>query len=213
MQYLKRYEKLLTKTFAKKLLVSYDFLEKFHEEDDWSFIIKSHSLVEAAVSELLTANIGDDRLHSLFRRLELGNGETGKLAFAKALNLLTSEQRSFVLSLSKLRNQLVHNFENIAFSISDHVAEMDRQQKKAWQTSIIWFSQNEAEKYQWHTIALQSPKLALWFSVFMLVGSINLDSARFKELTRLVNLSDKNGLVGMNELLGTKLKRKKNGAT
>jgi hypothetical protein len=213
MRYLKRYEKLLTKTLFKKVLVSHDFLTKFLREDDWSFIIKSHALVEAAVSEMLTAKIGDDRLHGIFRRLELSNGETGKLAFAKELDLLSSEQRSFVRRLSELRNLLVHNVEKIAFSLDNYVATMDSQQKKAWQSTVIWFSQKEVSKSQWHSIALERPKLALWFSVFMLVGLVNVDSIRFKELTRMVNLSDKNGFVDMNELLGMRLNRKKNSAT
>lgn len=113
---MKRYVKFVIDSFADRIRVSADFLLKLFNEDDWSFVIKSNALVEAVISELLTAKAGDDRLHSLFRRLDLSNVESGKLAFAKALDLLTSEQRQFIRRLSELRNSLVHNVEGLSFS-------------------------------------------------------------------------------------------------
>ena len=71
--------------------------------DDWSVLIKSHALVEGAVSSMLSAAL-DPRLRKVFSLLELGKDSTGKLEFAKALDMLTSEQRAFVRELSKMRN-------------------------------------------------------------------------------------------------------------
>ena len=39
------------------------FLEGLRAEDDWSFIIKVHALIEAAVSHLLCSVLGKATLH------------------------------------------------------------------------------------------------------------------------------------------------------
>ena len=58
------------------------------DENDWSFVIKLHALVEAAVSHLLTEQLHRSELSGLFARLEISNETTGKAAFVKALALL-----------------------------------------------------------------------------------------------------------------------------
>ena len=64
------------------------FLYGLLKEDDWSFVIKGHAFVEAAVSHLLVTAIGKNELSRVVSNLELGNLRTGKLAFAEALDLL-----------------------------------------------------------------------------------------------------------------------------
>ncbi len=46
------------------------FLERLVEEDDWSFLIKSHAVVEAALTHLITSR-ADPSLRPLFLRLPL----------------------------------------------------------------------------------------------------------------------------------------------
>lgn len=60
------------------------------KEDDWSFIIKLHALVEAAVSHLLATICGEELL-TVFTRLQLSSETVGKLAFAKALHTLDTD--------------------------------------------------------------------------------------------------------------------------
>ena len=83
--------------------------------DDWSFVIRSHAVIEALVSALLATQL-DRRLVPLFNRLELGDVDFGKLAFAKALGLLSSDQRRFISLLSTLRNKLAHNPTHLSFN-------------------------------------------------------------------------------------------------
>ena len=82
------------------------FFETLKAEDDWSFVIKSHALIEAACAEFLTARFGDYELLEVFSRLELSNKRTGKIAFLKELSLLNDDERRFVTELSELRNVL-----------------------------------------------------------------------------------------------------------
>ena len=64
------------------------FLPRLTEESDWSFVIKAHALVEAALSHLLGAAMRDPRVTKIFQRMETSNATTGKLAFIKAMELL-----------------------------------------------------------------------------------------------------------------------------
>jgi hypothetical protein len=75
------------------------------QEDDWSFVIKMHSLLETAVSQLLTNALGRNELADIFAALEMSNTKTGKIAFASALGLLPKQHLDFIRSLSELRNQ------------------------------------------------------------------------------------------------------------
>jgi hypothetical protein len=108
------------------------FLLHLYQEDDWSFVIKAHALIEAAVSQLLTQHVGDTRLSEVFERLELSNTQTGRLAFVKALNLLSDNERRFVRGFSELRNRLVHNVHNVRFRFADDLVVMGTNQRTAF---------------------------------------------------------------------------------
>lgn len=71
------------------------FFSDLLEEDDWSFIVKSHAFIEAALSHILVKATGKDLLREVFTSLELSNPRTGKLAFATALKLLDRQDRRF----------------------------------------------------------------------------------------------------------------------
>ena len=108
------------------------FRELLEQGDDWSFVIRIHALVEAAVSHLLAEVIGHPEMVSLFAQLELSNAKTGKLAFAKELSCLESSERLTIRKLSELRNQLVHNVSNVSFDFRQWAAGLDSNQAKQY---------------------------------------------------------------------------------
>ena len=96
------------------------FCVKLIEEDDWSFVIKLHALVESAVSELITRTVQRNELSDIFSRIEMSNTRTGKLAFVKALNLLPSRHIQFVHKLSELRNMIAHRIQNTGINLIEY---------------------------------------------------------------------------------------------
>src|SRR5690348_1098919 len=114
------------------------FLGRLHDEGDWSFVIKTHALVEAALSHLLAAAVGDQRVTQIFQHLETSNEKVGKLAFIKAMDLLPDRQRKFVRHLSELRNRLVHDVSNTTFTFQSFVDGLDREQKKKFREAFTW---------------------------------------------------------------------------
>ena len=65
-----------------------NFYTNLKSEDDWSFVVKLHSLFEAAITGVVVAALGKDELGDIVSRLELSNKRTGKMAFVKALDLM-----------------------------------------------------------------------------------------------------------------------------
>jgi hypothetical protein len=152
------------------------FLGNLAREEDWSFVIKAHALVEAAVSHLIAANIGDVRLAPVFQRLELSNDDTGKLAFAKGLDLLDPQERRFVRTLSQLRNLLVHNVGNVTFSFPKYFAALDTNQRRALLESALYFVKEPSALERWRATAQRDIKFALWGAVAFLVGNCVLNA-------------------------------------
>ena len=175
------------------------FFDELKAEDDWSFIIKSHALIEAACAELLTEYVGSRELLDPFSRLELSNKKSGKIAFLKSLGLLDDDERRFVSSLSELRNILVHNVSNVAFDLAAHIESLDKKQRRSFAKSFGYaFLSEEAHPDFSGDIddVLNHPKDTLWRGLkFMLaIISLQIDVLRAKR-------DSKNSLAEVGEAL------------
>jgi hypothetical protein len=114
------------------------FCHALLEEDDWSFIIKLHSLVEAAVTQLVVETIGLPELHSIFSRLDLSGTSSGKMAFVKELSLLTDDERRFIAKLSEVRNDLVHNISNVSADLHKYYLDLSESDRKGFDKAFRW---------------------------------------------------------------------------
>jgi hypothetical protein len=112
----------------KELNLPEGFYNKLSEDDDWSFIIKLHSLIEAAVTHTLIIALGDNRLEGVIAALQLGHKKTGKLAFVVALDLLHELSVKLIIKLSDLRNILVHKISNVQFNLEEYVNNLNKAQ-------------------------------------------------------------------------------------
>ncbi len=178
-------------TFEEKLSLKAGFSADLIREDDWSFIIKAHALLEAAVSHLLTGVVNIPEFHNVFSQLELSNKKTGKMAFVKSLNLLKVEARSFIQKLSELRNELAHSVSNVNFDLDNYVSELDTNQKRAFSKAIKYFSPDETFQFRGQNVevatwVIQNPKLAIWFSLMNLFSVIYLQQ-EFYDLDKQLN--------------------------
>lgn len=167
------------------------FLEGIKQEDDWSFIIKTHALLEAAVSHLLCSALGKDALAEVFSHLELSDKRRGKIAFAAALDLLHKPDRRFISSLSELRNSLVHDVRNVSFSLSEHVAAMDAKTFSAFAKGFDSFSTGGSVAFEGKEVPpaevfRRDPKTAIWWSAMLTVAIIY----QVKETQRLRTETD-----------------------
>jgi hypothetical protein len=123
---------------TKELGVPDGALLSLISDNDWSAIIKSHALIEGAMTLLLTSALDEAALSPAFSRLPLGEDITGKLAFAKALGLLQPKERRFIKRLSELRNMLAHDPHHLGFTLKAYVEGMDKNQFKTFQDTLMF---------------------------------------------------------------------------
>jgi hypothetical protein len=137
-------------------------------QDDWSVVIKCHALVEGAVSGMLSAAL-DARLRKIFNLLELGKEDTGKLEFAKALGMLTPEQRAFVRELSKMRNLLAHDLRHLNFTLNAYLGSLPTADRRKQFVDALCFGLDPAKQNDWHTAIRASLKTGVLSAVIRLI--------------------------------------------
>ena len=142
------------------------------DESDWSFVIKTHALIEAAVSHLLTEHLQRPELARVFSRLDMSNEETGKVAVADALGLLAKPERRFVRSLSELRNKLVHDVRNVNFDLASHVKKMNQSDQDAFLKKFNLLSTEVTNDAR--NLFRLDPRQALWYSSMAFLGVVYL---------------------------------------
>jgi len=157
-----------------KLGLEPGFFESLDEDDenDWSFIIKVHALIEAAISHLLTEHLGRTELNDLFSRLDMSNKTTGKAAFVEALGLLEKSERRFISSLSELRNKLVHDVRNVNFDLAEYVENMEAKEQDAFLKNFNLLSTDVTDDVR--NLFRFDPRQALWYASMAFLGSVYL---------------------------------------
>jgi len=110
------------------------FFEKLLHEEDWTFIVKLHALMEAALTMLLgeqlnTGSQDNPRLTDAVSNLDMSAVRVGKVTLANALGLIREDEARLIRYLSTLRNVFVHQIQNVALRLDAHVASMDKNQR------------------------------------------------------------------------------------
>lgn len=150
----------------KGLSLPSGFLKALLSQDDWSFIIKAHALVESALTYMLASTL-DPRLSDIFARINVG-GRSGKLAFLEALDLLDEGQRGFIRKLSELRNSVAHDVKNANFTFEIHIANLTAEQKSQFtKFAVYWaeYQSDPAKKQAFVDGALSHSKFNLWWGM------------------------------------------------
>src|SRR5438477_11300117 len=83
-------------SLAKALRSHSKFLLDLFKEDDWTFVIKPHALIEAVVTQLITAHAGASRVRTIFARHPDSDDVVDKLAVGTRLALLAPPQGRFI---------------------------------------------------------------------------------------------------------------------
>jgi hypothetical protein len=173
--------------FEKELRLPRGFVKCLLDEDDWSFVIKLHALFEAALTHAIVHKLGVEALRDVFAQTELSDRKTGKVAFARALELLDKKERRFISELSELRNTLVHDIESVGFKYSKYVEGLDDQQRQAFVEAFA-FSHEEkftiaGREVARDRFALDNPKIVTWQTGIWLLQRIYVE----KEVAKLTH--------------------------
>jgi len=184
--------------FESKIDLAEGFYYKLLEDDDWSFTIKLHSLIEAAISFALSESIkiafskyhpdGNINLLKVFTLLETSNKNTGKLAFLKGLDIPYSKYRGFILHLSQMRNKMIHNISNVSMTIKEYYGSLETD-KEDFRDKMTFTIDGEVDfkdkKLNKNQLFELNPKVAIWYNslecileLYSLVKTFELENKR-----------------------------------
>lgn len=165
--------------FEQRLGLKSGFYQDIVTNDDWSFIIKLNALFEAACTHALSQRIACPELLDELAQLEFADRRKGKVKFLLSLSVVTKEQAEILFDLAKLRNTLVHNVDQVAFSIDSYIAGLDSKKFKAksalWGHGIVDFV-NEGEVTISRTEFVRAkPKEALWLTCMEILACLHTE--------------------------------------
>lgn len=151
------------------------FCETFLAEDDWSFIIKLHALLEAALTDALVVKLGHPELERVVSNLSTSSAETGKIEFALALGLIERDERRCIKHLSRLRNEVAHSIRNVSFDLKGYVNALDADQKKEFVRDFAeWGGVKRSAELT--RDALEYPKVLLWHGGLLITATLFMQS-------------------------------------
>ena len=145
-------------------------------DDDWTFVIKTHALIEAALNQLIVDALKHDSLHEIVSWMDTGDRRKGKLAFVKALDLLPSSARQFITIMSNLRNDSLHEIKNLNFTFTAWINGLSKEAKENFAASLAFSTK---EVVGWHKeemsrqqFAIRYPRDAITLSVLTILTRV-----------------------------------------
>jgi hypothetical protein len=174
------------RVFEGGLGVPAGFFERLMYEDDWSFLIKLHALVEAASTTLLVEALSRPELRDQLARLPLSDAECGKLALMKSLGIVSAPYRGFIRKLSELRNQAVHNVRHTNLSFRTLVSEIPKAKRAALAETLgVGVRATSQERLR---VFEENPKGTIWISALCLISLFAVHKLRFETRNNISRL-------------------------
>lgn len=104
---------------------------EINDSDDWTFVIKWHTLIEAAASHFLSSRFKGDGLDEAFSRMPMSDTKCGKIVFLKSTGLFSNDEITFIRAFSELRNYVAHDIRNVSYSIKGAMDQMNPDKRKS----------------------------------------------------------------------------------
>jgi len=162
------YKSNITDAYRSKLL----FITDLITNDDWTFVIKAHALIESVMNELVEVYLEKPEIKEVIGKLPLHGGSGSKISIAKKLHSISSEESRFVSNFSELRNILVHRFEYIDFTFDSYVQNLNKEQLEKLNTALR-INANQPDIYIIErTCNNLQIKLSYWNAIFNLLVNL-----------------------------------------
>jgi hypothetical protein len=157
------------------------FFNDLEDADDWTFIIKTHALIESICTRCCVLALGEPALLDFFSRLENSNPRTGRVAALRLLGLLDKPYARAITKWSELRNLVVHDVAQTNFSLTNYLEEAgDGAQKAFYDTMALkdsYIEPNIKSKYNF-SVAMSNPKRFMMRTLSAIFTKLIYDSNR-----------------------------------
>jgi hypothetical protein len=173
----------MARTLERRLGLKQHFLEDLmNEADDWSFVIKVHAFIEAALGHLILVALDRPQLEKFVRELPV-SGRTGKVALAESMNLLSKPVATFINNLGQIRNRFAHRPHNVDLRIEELVNTSNKEKKSAWRDLCSFRDELIKQHGAKHDVAatmMDNPRAAVWVSALHTAGVITENAFRIE---------------------------------
>ncbi|MDH3672581.1 MAG: hypothetical protein OES46_15730 [Gammaproteobacteria bacterium] len=163
-------------TLTKALGMPGGFYFNLIRQDDWSFIIKLHALIEAAITHLLVEATNNKELEDIFSRLELSNMKTGKLAFAHKYDLIDKQTITFIRTISEIRNEFVHKIGNVGLKLDKYLSSLSKDKRNNFYSAVLMGTPDQieinGESVSVKQFISENPKQHIWMVSMYLLEDI-----------------------------------------
>lgn len=146
------------------------FVVSLLKENDWSFVIKLHALMESTLNQLIGEIIEPKSLISFVAKLDVSGSPRSKVRLLECagelepeINVIDPNEIKVIREISKIRNRLVHNVEYIEFDLRTYVKGLNQNETKEFVANTFGISYdankipaNERDE------ALADPKTHIW---------------------------------------------------
>lgn len=144
--------------------------------DDWSFLIKIHTLLEMSIGHLIQQRISVPELDQIIEKVPMNGGAASKLKIASALSLLDKDTEKFITALSSLRNKAAHQIDAVNFTMDDFIHNIEESEIK----NLFLKPGPGLSSQQIIASVKSSPRFAIWAS------SLNLLTAVYEKKTKIL---------------------------
>ena len=168
------------KELEREIGLSPGFFERISAEDDWSFVIKLHALIERCVTSLIVRRTEGLGLDGVVKRLRFNDTKTGQLAVARDLQLLSPEYIGFIRAMCEIRNDYVHDVNFLSMPLSKYIEKHSSRADLARRVCRLMASQASLQGniLPVTTLFCQHPKVALQIAAMNLLADIHLGHER-----------------------------------
>ncbi len=162
-----------------ELGLSKDFNEKLLDENDWSFVIKTSTLLEAVATSVLISKFNEYDLEKFISSLSYASLTSGKIKLLLDTRAIEKSQFQTLLEFATLRNKIVHDVKNVNFNFNDYILSLEDKEKEKF---VDYFSVCYDEKIKFKNISaskkdftLENPKISIWFTIREIVACMSLE--------------------------------------
>jgi hypothetical protein len=175
------------------------FIVRLLNDDDWSFVIKMHALLESTVTVVLANLFHHDEVQNALAQVEMHH----KIKMLSALNVFSSAERGALRALSTLRNDLVHNVEQVTFSFTEYLKNSDARKNFVQNFGFGWAEKVDVagKTVTREILALGSPQFTMWLVVAYVVGYAHLELEKV-ELEKMKEDVKSEKLRGLENMFG-----------
>ena len=161
-----------------------DKLYSIVNDDDWSFVIKVVAIIESTLTKLLLEKSGDIKFTKLFESISVSR----KMDLLFELGLCTSEGKTFIKYLLKLRNKLAHDPDELDFNFEKFIKELNKTQRNELLKSIN-ISKNNKYNDSYRKLIFEDTKNAIWINILPLLLVFDFTRETLKMEKELEELS------------------------